>query len=129
MGRYWWSVWIKVGILAVVLILAYTAVNGYLSNMFEPYLLDETAAAESEPVKIEDSENIPDAGNETENAEEELAESGGADVLKSIVEKIENKVGVYIDYESFIFDYANDYAQRMMEESRQERNVITEPLS
>ena len=97
--------------------------------MLEPYLPDETAAAESEPVKIEDSENIPDAGNETENAEEELAESGGADALKSIVEKIENKVGVYIDYESFIFDYANDYAQRMMEESRQERNVITEPLS
>ena len=88
-----------------------------------------TAAAESEPVKIEDSENIPDAGNETENAEEELAESGGADALKTIVEKIENKVGVYIDYESFIFDYANDYAQRMMEESKQERNVITEPLS
>ena len=129
MGRYWWTVWIKVGILAVVLLLAYSAVSNYLSTMFEPYLLDETAAAESEPVKIEDSGNDSDAGDETENAEDPDAESGGADMLKSIVEKIEGRVGVYIDYENFIFDFANDYAHRMMEESREERNVISEPLS
>lgn len=34
-----------------------------------------------------------------------------------------------IDYENLVFDMANDYVEKMVEESEQERNAITETLS
>lgn len=128
MSRYWWTVWIKVAVLAVVLILAYTAVSKYVKNTFEPYLLDNTATVETAPEQSGDSDKEPNDGDATEDGEKD-AEQSGSDSIKSIMEKLEGKLGVYIDYERFIFDYANDYAQRMMEESKDERNIISGPLS
>lgn len=127
MGRSWWTVWVKVAILAVILILAYTFVSREVKDTFEPYLLDNTSVSETEEKSLEEEEALPK--DETQDGEEADAEQSGADMIKSIAEKIENKVGVYIDYENFIFDYANGYAQKMMEESREERNIITESLS
>lgn len=133
MGRYWWTVWIKVAILAVALILAYTAVSKYVKTTFEPYQLDEAAVEEIEQRR--EAEEAEKAASEAEEADDEDNEDdadagqSATDKLKSIVEDAESKVGIYIDYENFIFDYANGYAQRMMEESEKERNVITEPLS
>ena len=48
------------------------------------------------------------------------------DQAVSFAEKI---VGKKIDYENLIFDYANDYAHKMMDESDEERNAITDSLS
>jgi len=35
---------------------------------------------------------------------------------------------VKIDFENMIFDYANEYALEMKEQSEEERNPISEPL-
>ena len=101
MGRYWWTVWIKVAVMAVVLLLAYNFVSGIVKDTFEPYLLEE-------------------------GAREELDEE---DMVQKLVGKVESAFGVQIDYENFIFDFANDYAQKMMEQSDEEHHIISEPLS
>lgn len=101
MGRYWWTVWIKVAVMAVVLLLAYHFVSDIVKDTFEPYLLEE-------------------------GAREELDEE---DMVQKLVGKVEGTFGVQIDYENFIFDFANDYAQKMMEESEEEHHIISEPLS
>ncbi len=102
MGRYWWTVWIKVAILAVALVFAFQFVKGIVSDLFEPYLLEESVDAETD---TEDS-----------------------DLVKQLVGKVEKVFGVHIDYENMIFDYANGYAQTMMEQSENERNVIESKL-
>ena len=51
------------------------------------------------------------------------------DMVQKLVGKVENTFGVQIDYENFIFDFANEYAQKMMEQSDEEHHVISEPLS
>ena len=101
MRRYWWTVWIKVAVLAVVLLLAYNFVSGIVKDTVGPYLLEE-------------------------GTREELDEE---DMVQKLVGKVEGVFHVQIDYENFIFDFANDYAQKMMEESDEERNVITDSLS
>lgn len=105
MRRYWWTVWIKVAVLAVVLLVAFFAVKNYIHGFFEPYLLEESSAVQ-----------------ETEPAE-------GSDPVKAIFEKVQDKLGFRFRYEDMIFDYANDFAQSMMEDSEAERNAISEPLS
>ena len=107
MRRYWWTVWIKVAILAVVLLVGYFAVKRYVYSFFEPYVIEESSAAE-EP-------------------EPEIAE--GSDPVKAIFEKVEDKLGFRFRYEDMIFDYANGFAKDIMADSEAERNVITEPLS
>ena len=98
MGRYWWTVWIKVTVLAVALFFAYRYAKGFVVDLFEPYLLEESSVAETD---TQDS-----------------------DLVKQIFGKIEERFDVCIDYENMIFDYANEYAQTMMEQSVEERNVI-----
>ena len=100
MGRYWWTVWIKVAVLAVALLLAYQFVSGIVKDTFEPYLLNEHVERDTEE-----------------------------DVVQKMVDKAENLFGAQIDYENFIFDFANGFAQKMMEESDEEHHVILEPLS
>ena len=36
MGKYWWTVWLKVAVLAAVLLGAYLYAKGYVTDMFEP---------------------------------------------------------------------------------------------
>ena len=98
MGRYWWTVWIKVAVLAVALLFAYRYAKGFIVDLFEPYLLEESAVVETD--------------------------TQDPDLVKQVFGKIEEKFDVKIDYENMIFDYANEYAQTMMEQSVEERNVI-----
>ena len=102
MRRYWWTVWIKVAVMAVVLLLAYEFVSGIVKDTVGPYLLEEPRQEETE--------------------EDE-------DMVKKLVGKVENAFGVQIDYENFIFDFANEYAQNMVEQSDEENHVISEALS
>lgn len=102
MGRYWWTVWIKVAVLALVMFAAYHVVSGFVRDTFEPYLLDEPVQA-------------------TEDGEE-------PDMVQKLVGKVEKTFDVNIDYENMIFDYASEYAEKMMEQSEQEHNTISAPL-
>ena len=103
MERGWWTVWIKVAVLSIALFIAYRYARGIVVDLFEPYLLDEPAQVET------------------------VTEDG--DIIKRVFGKIEEKFDVKIDYENMIFDYANEYAQTMMEQSVEERNIISESLS
>ena len=109
MRRYWWTVWIKVAVLAIVLLVAYNFASDKIEEMFSPYLIEETEAT--------DDIALEEATGEDEN------------ILTGILSKIESTFDVKIDYENMIFDYANEYAQTIKEEAREERNTISEPLS
>lgn len=108
MTKYWWTVWIKVAVMAVVLIFAYNLISGFVRDLFDPYLLEAPEISASE-----------DASGEEENA----------NPLIMLVGKVEEMFDVNIDYENMLFDYANEYAQAMMEGSQEDRNAITEHLA
>ena len=112
MGKYWWTVWLKVAVLAAVLLGAYLYVKDYVTDLFEPYLLEEPAVTEPTDVNAEPTD-------ETEEA----------NIVEELVGKVEDAFDVRINYEDMIFDYANGYAKQMMEDSQAERNVIDAPLS
>lgn len=103
MTKYWWTVWIKVAVMAVVLILAYNFISGFVQDLFKPYLLDEVTQSEGE----EEEQSNP---------------------LIALVDKVEEMFHVNIDYENMLFDYANEYAQEMMTQSKEDRNIINEHL-
>lgn len=100
MRRCWWTVWIEVAIVAVLLFFGYKYVTGMVDGLIAPYLIEEDQVGER-------SDNL----------------------IKEIVEKIEAKLDVRFDYENMIFDYANDYAGKMMEQSREERQFEAETYS
>ena len=97
MRRCWWTVWIEVAIVAVLLFSGYKYVMGMVNDLISPYLIEEDQVGER-------SDNL----------------------IKEIVEKVEDKLNVRFDYENMIFDYANDYAEKMMEMSREERKFEKE---
>lgn len=100
MRRCWWTVWIEVGLMAVLLFFAYNFVSDQVRELFSPYLIEEDQI-----------------GDRTDNA------------IKELVEKAEEKLKIRIDYENMIFDYANKYAQTMMEQSHEERSVQSETIA
>lgn len=100
MRQGWWTVWIKVAILALVLFSGYKYVTGMVQDLVSPYLIEEDEIGER-------SDNL----------------------IKKVVEKVEEKLKIRIDYENMIFDYANDYADKMMEQSQEERQFLTETYS
>ena len=100
MRKFWWIVLIEVAIMAVLLFCGYKYVTGMVRDLVSPYLIEEEEVGER-------SDNL----------------------IKQIVEKVEEKLEVRIDYENLIFDYANDYAGKMMEQSKEERNFKTETYS
>lgn len=110
--RYWWTVWIKVAVLAVALLLAYNYASDKIEEMISPYILEETASVE--------------ASSEKENEEEEEEEGN---LLTKLLGKVERVLGVELDYENMIFDYATEYTQTIKEESKADRDVNTEKLS
>ncbi len=110
--RYWWTVWIKVAVLAVVLLMAYNYASDKIEELISPYILEETTSAEA-----------PSEGGAAEDAEEE------GNLLTDLLGKVERVLGVELDYENMIFDYATEYTQTIKEESKAERDVITEKLS
>lgn len=112
MRRYWWTVWIKVAVLGVALFLAVQTVRGFVSDAIAPYLLDTPVA--EQPA----ADETPEDG-QTEDS----------DLVASIMSKVQGFLGVNIDYEQFIYDFANGYAQQMIEDSEQEHNAIKKPLS
>ena len=108
MRKYWWTVWIKVAVLAIVLLLAYNFVMNKVESIISPYLIEETQM-ESQP------------------QEEEPAEDGN--LVMDVLGKVEDVLGVKIDFENLIFDFANEYAKTVKEQSFEERNPILEPLN
>ena len=100
MRKFWWTVWIEVAVLAVLLFTGYKFAMGMVRDLVTPYLIEEEEVGER-------SDNI----------------------IRQIMEKVEEKLDVRIDYENMIFDYANDYANRMMEESHKERRYMEETYS
>lgn len=111
MTKYWWTVWIKVAIMAVVLIFAYNFISGIVRDLFDPYLLEEP----------ETEISVESSGEEEEEED--------ANPLVLLVGKVEELFDVNIDYENMLFDYANEYAQEMMTQSKEDHNVITEHLA
>lgn len=109
MRKYWWTVWIKVAVLAIVLLLAYNFVMNKVDSIISPYLIEETQM-ESQPQ------------DETQESETD------GNLVMNILGKIEDKLGVKIDFENLIFDFANEYAKNVKEQSFEERNPILEPL-
>lgn len=97
MRRCWWTVWIEVAIVAIILVFAYNYVENKIEELVSPYLIEE----------------------------EEVGERNES-VITDLVEMVEEKLGVRLDYENMIFDYANDYAKTMMEKSDEERSVTEE---
>ena len=86
--------------MAVLLFFGFKYVTGMVNDLISPYLIEEDQVGER-------SDNL----------------------IKEIVEKIEAKLNVRFDYENLIFDYANDYAGKMMEQSREERKFESETYS
>ena len=109
MRRYWWTVWIKVAVLAVVLLIGYKYVSNKIEDIVSPYLIEETQTTEDETTE--------GSANSSKNP------------VMSILGKIEEMFDVKIDFENLIFDYANEYAMDMKEQSHDECNPISEPLS
>lgn len=110
--RYWWTVWIKVAVLAAALLLAYNYASDKIEEMISPYILEETASSEA----------ASSEGNGEETEEE-------GNLLNNLLGKVERVLGVELDYENMIFDYANDYTKTIKEEAKAEREGITEKLS
>lgn len=110
MDRTWWTVWIKVAVLAAVLLVAFLSVKKLVMDTLDPYLLQEPAQIQT------------DGAEDGEEGEE-------PDPVQTLVGKAEKLLGVHIDYENFIFDFANQYAKDMMAQSEQEHNQISQPLS
>lgn len=97
--------------MAVVLIFAYNFISGIVLDLFDPYLLEE-----------------PESSASDETPEDADEEEGDTNPLVSLVGKVEGIFDVHIDYENMLFDYANEYAQEMMSQSKEDRNIITEHL-
>lgn len=112
MERFWWLTWVKVGVLALALTLVVSFGYHKLRDMFEPYLIDEPAASESAEPTEEPQEDAEKSKNPVE-------------LVSGFIRKT---FKVQVDFESMIFDYANDYVQKMMEESEQERHNFSESL-
>lgn len=104
MHRTWWFTWVKVAALAIALFVVFHAGYGVLKGMLSPYL---TEVAEGEEPAAPEQSNL----------------------VTKIVEKAQNLFHVEINYEDLIFDYANEYAMRMMEESYEEQHAVSQPLS
>ncbi len=100
MRRCWWTVWIWVAVMAVLLFSGYKFAMGMVRDLVSPYIIEEDQIGERSDNKI-----------------------------KEIVEKVEAKLNVRFNYEDLIFDYANDYAGKMMAESREERQFEAETYS
>ena len=45
---------------------------------------------------------------------------------QTLLVNIQEKLNIRLDYENLIFDYANEYAKTMMEQSHEERNPTEE---
>ena len=98
MRRCWWTVWIEVAIVALILVFAYNYVENKVEELVSPYLIEEDEVGER---------------NES--------------IITDLVEMVEEKLDIRLDYENMIFDYANEFASTMMEQSEEERTLTQEP--
>ena len=93
MRRFWWTTWIKVAAVAAVLLVAFFFGKSKLDHILSPY--------------------------ESDGSPEQLTED--ANIIDKTMYWVEKTLGKKLNYEDLIFDYANDYAQKMMTESKQSR--------
>ncbi len=92
MRRLWWTVWIEVAIVAFLLYTGYDFARDKVQEYVSPYLIEEDEVGER-------SDNI----------------------VTRIVEAVEEKLGIRLNYEDMIFDYANEFALTLKEQSEEER--------
>lgn len=95
MRRFWWTTWIKVAAVGAALLVAFFFGKSKLDHMLSPYESDESL---QEP-------------------------AADANIIDKAMYWVEEKLGKKINYEDLIFDYANDYAQKMMTESKEQREA------
>lgn len=127
MRKYWWTVWIKVAVIALVLFVAYQYVSDQIEDLVSPYLIEQS---EEELLATEEVSEEAEEPSENESEEDtEKSKEEDENLVMSLLGKIEEAFNVKIDFENMIFDYANEYAQQMMEQSHEERDIIFEPLS
>ena len=118
MRRYWWTVWIKVAVVAAALIVGYHFASNKIDELVSPYILEEpevsapTLSEEPETTVLPDASEQPDEGIDKKN------------LLTTVLNKFQDTLGVKLDFENMIFDYANDYAQQMKEESDAARHPV-----
>ncbi len=97
MRRLWWTVWIEVAIVAFLLYTGYDYARDKVQEYVSPYLIEEDEVGER-----------------------------GDNILTQLVEMVEDKLGIRLNYEDMIFDYANEFATTLMEQSQEERKPPTE---
>ena len=98
MRRLWWTVWIEVAIVAFLLYMGYDYARDKVQEYISPYLIEEDEVGER-------SDNI----------------------VTQLVELVEDKFDIRLNYEDMIFDYANEFALTLKEQSEEERKASTKP--
>ena len=100
MRRFWWTVWIEVAIVAFLLYTGFDFARDKVQEYVSPYLIEEEEVGER-------SDNI----------------------VTRIVELVEEKFDIRLNYEDMIFDYANEFALKLKEQSEDERKVPKETFN
>ena len=98
MRRLWWTVWIEVAIVAFLLYTGFDYVRDKVQEYVSPYLIEEEEVGER-------SDNI----------------------VTQLVEMVEDKFSIRLNYEDMIFDYANEFALTLMDLSEEERKPSAKP--
>ena len=146
MRRYWWTVWIKVAVVALALFLGYRYVDRKIDDLISPYVLEEidpSASSSSSEDRETTEQTEPTEKTETlekpvwpgmphrpgwtdpsDPSEEDVEpeEIDKKNLLEELLNKVQDTLGVKLDLENMLFDYANEYAQQMKEESDAERH-------
>lgn len=118
MRRYWWTVWIKVAVVAAVLFVGYHFASNKIEELISPYILDEPEVSVSTLSEEPETTVLPNA---SEPPEEGINKKN---LLTTVLNKFQDVIGVRLDFENLIFDYANEYAQQMKEESDAARRPV-----
>ena len=98
MRRLWWTVWIEVAIVAFLLYTGFDYARDKVQEYLSPYLIEEEEVGER-------SDNI----------------------VTQLVEMVEEQFSIRLNYEDMIFDYANEFALTLMEQSEEERKPTAKP--
>lgn len=106
MYRNWWFVWVRVGVLALALFLAFRFCWGKVDDLVSPYLIGDSQPTVSERADPDSEET---------------------DIIGKVTTMLNKVFDAEVDLENLIFDYANEYARRMVDRSYADR-TINSPL-
>ncbi len=103
MHRHWWLVWVKVGVLALVLFLGFLFCLRKVNALVAPYLIHDPQP--------------------TQSTSESGSSGEGGDIISKVTDLMSKVFKADVDLENLIFDYANEYAHNMIDQSYAERTV------